>query len=110
MTMSGYAVVMSSVGSQEEASLIARALVERHLAACANVVSGVVSTYRWKGQVETEPEWLLIVKTRVDRFEAVRLAIRELHSYELPEIVMIEMRDADPTYLAWIDDSLAGKP
>jgi periplasmic divalent cation tolerance protein len=101
---------MTSARSQEDAQFIAQALVERHLAACVNVVPGVVSTYRWKGQVETEPEWLLVVKTRVDRFEEVRLAIRELHSYELPEIVMIEMRDADPAYLAWIDESLAGKP
>ena len=106
--MSGYAVVLSTVGSEVEASLIARALVERRLAACVNVLPGVNSTYRWKGAVRTDAEWLLVVKTRRDRFEEVRVAIRELHSYELPEIVMLDIGDGDGEYLAWIDASLSG--
>ena len=106
--MSGIAVVLSTAGSQDEASRIARALVERRLAACVSVVPGVLSTYRWAGEVKTDAEWLLIVKTRSDRFDAIRDAIRELHSYELPEIVLIDTAQVDPAYLAWIDDSLAG--
>jgi periplasmic divalent cation tolerance protein len=106
--MSGYAVVLSTVGSEVEASLIARALVERRLAACVNVVAGVSSTYRWQGVVRTDPEWLLVVKTRRDRFEEVRAAIRELHSYELPEVVLLDIGVGDRAYLAWIDASLAG--
>jgi len=58
--------------------------------------------------VTTDAEWLLLVKTRRDRFEAVRAAIRELHSYELPEIVMLQAEDVDASYLAWIDQSLGG--
>src|SRR5262245_49605829 len=100
--MSGYAVVLCAAGSEAEAAAIARALVEGRLAACVNVVSGVSSTYRWKGAVETSAEWLLIVKTERDRFEDVRAAIRRLHSYELPEIVMIEIGGGDPDYLSWI--------
>jgi len=105
--MSRNAVVLSTAGSEDEASRIARALVERRLAACVNVVPGVASTYRWQGAVRTDAEWLLVVKTRRDRFEEVRSAIRELHSYELPEVVMLDIADGDPTYLAWIDASLS---
>ncbi len=104
--MSGKAVILSTVGSEEEASRIAGALVERRLAACVNVVPGVKSTYRWKGSVETAGEWLLVIKTARDRFEAVRAAIRELHSYEVPEVVMIDVADGDAAYLRWIDESV----
>ena len=106
--MSGNAVVLCTAGSEAEASRIANALVEKRLAACVNVVSGVNSTYRWEGAVRTDPEWLLVVKTRCDRFEDVRVVIRELHSYALPEIVMLEIAGGDAAYLAWIDASLEG--
>jgi len=105
--MSGTALVLTSAGSQDEAARIARALVERRLAACVNVLPNVVSTYRWEGSIQSETEWLLIVKTRVDRFEELRSAILELHSYELPEVVMIEAERVDAAYLAWIDASLS---
>jgi len=108
VAMSGNAVVLCTAGSEAEASRIALALVERRLAACVNVVSGVNSTYRWQGVVRTDPEWLLVVKTRLDRFEDVRVAIRELHSYECPEIAMLEIAGGDAAYLAWIDASLTG--
>jgi periplasmic divalent cation tolerance protein len=104
--MSGQAVVLSTAGTEDEASRIARALIERRLAACVNVVPGVRSTYRWQGAVRTDAEWLLIVKTRRDRFDEVRAAIRELHSYELPEVVMLDVAEGDAAYLAWIDESL----
>ena len=106
--MSGNAVVFCTAGSEAEASRIAGALVERRLAACVNVVPGISSTYRWEGETKTDSEWLLIVKTRRDRLEDVSRAIRELHSYELPEIVMLDIGDGDAAYLAWIDASLEG--
>jgi len=105
--MSENAVVFCTAGSEAEASRIAGALVERRLAACVNVVPGIRSTYRWEGEVKTDSEWLLIVKTRRDRFEDVRAAIRELHSYELPEIVMLDIAAGDPSYLAWIDEAMS---
>ncbi len=104
--MSGLAVVLSTAGSQEEASRIANGLVERRLAACVNVVPGVSSTYRWKGAIQTDAEWLLVIKTRADRLDAVKAAVRELHSYEVPEIVMIEVSDADAGYAAWVNESV----
>ena len=104
--MSGQVVVFSTAGSEAEASGIARALVERQLAACVNVVPGVTSIYRWQGTVQTDTEWLLIVKTRRERFEEVGAAIRALHAYEVPEIVMLDIADGDAAYLAWLDESL----
>jgi periplasmic divalent cation tolerance protein len=104
--MGEHAVVLSTASSAEEAAKIAEALVERRLAACVNVLSGVRSTYRWKDTVERADEWLLLVKTRRERFDDVAAAIRELHSYELPEVVMLDLAAGDARYLAWIDACL----
>ena len=104
--MGEHAVVISTAGSEDEARRIASALVERRLAACVNVVPGIHSVYRWKNAIEQAEEWMLVVKTRRDRFDDVRAAIRELNSYELPEAVMLELSAGDPRYLAWIDSCL----
>lgn len=106
--VSSFAVVLSTAGSEEEARSLARALVGRHLAACVNVVPGVRSIYRWKGAVHDEPEWILVIKTRSARFEEVRRAIRELHSYEQPEVVRLEIAEGDEAYLRWIEDETEG--
>lgn len=101
--MSEHAVVLTTAGSEDEASRIASALVEGRLAACVSVVPGVLSTYRWKGSVHTDREWMLIVKTRRDAFDRVRAAIVAAHSYDQPEIVLLPIDAGDPGYLAWID-------
>ncbi len=80
-------IVLTTAGTKEEAHKIARALVERQLAACVNIVPQVESVYRWEGEVEEATEWLLLIKTTAAGFARVREAIRELHSYELPECV-----------------------
>jgi periplasmic divalent cation tolerance protein len=99
-------VVLSSVGSAEDAQRIARALVERGLAACVNIVPGVTSIYRWKGQVEAAAERLLVIKTRAQRFEALCQALVELHPYELPEVVAMPLECGHAAYLAWLDESV----
>jgi periplasmic divalent cation tolerance protein len=104
--MPSIALLLTTAGSEDEAAKIARELVERRLAACVNVVSGVASTYRWKGAVETASEWLLVIKTLPDRFDDVQAALGELHSYELPELVMIDPERVDPRYAGWIVQSL----
>lgn len=104
--MSDHALVLSTASNADEAAKIARELVERRLAACVNVLPGVRSTYRWKGSVHVDDECLLVVKTRRDRFEAVREAIRAMHSYEQPEIILVEIAEGDAAYLRWIDESL----
>jgi len=97
--------VLTTCGSKEEAEKIARALVERRLAACVNIVPGIESVYRWQGKVESETEWMLVIKTTAGRFEAVREAIREMHSYDLPECIMISIEGGSPEYLKWIEEN-----
>ena len=104
--MSGRVVALSTVGSAEEADRLARALVERRLAACVNVVPGVVSHYRWQGELQRDEERLLVIKTRAERIEALRDALRELHPYELPELVAFEISDGSPEYLKWLDEGV----
>jgi periplasmic divalent cation tolerance protein len=99
-------IVLSSVGTAEDAARIARALVERRLAACVNVLSGVRSFYRWKGVVEEGEERLLVIKTRRDRFEALREALVALHPYELPEAIVLPIDAGHAPYLAWLDESV----
>ena len=76
------------------------------LFACANIVPGVESIYRWQGKVESSQEWLLLIKTTAEKFPLVRDAIRELHSYELPECVALSIEDGSHDYLQWLDDSV----
>lgn len=84
---------------------MARMLVDRRLAACVNIVPQVRSIYRWKGEVEDARESLLLIKTTEDRFSEVRDALRQQHSYELPEIIALPITDGLPEYLAWLDPS-----
>jgi periplasmic divalent cation tolerance protein len=99
-------IVLSTTGSEDEARKIARHLVEHHLAACVNIVPHIESIYRWQGKVESSTEWLLLIKTNADKFSAVRDAIRRLHSYDLPECIVVSIEDGSAKYLAWLADSL----
>jgi len=96
-------IVLSTAGSEEEAHKIAHILVKRRLAACVNIVPRVQSIYRWKGEIESAQEWLLLIKTRADKFPAVCDAIRELHSYEVPECIVLEIEDGSLPYLQWLE-------
>lgn len=100
--MSNARIVLTTAGSPEEARKIAHAMVERRLAACVNIVPQIESVYRWQGKVESATEWLLVIKTQAELFERVRDAIKELHSYEVPECIMLEVAAASKEYLDWI--------
>src|SRR5438874_6973578 len=104
--MTDKVVVLSTAGSQEEANKIATALVERRLAACVNIVPRIQSVYRWEGKVETAEEYLLLIKTTKTHTAEVQAAIQELHSYDLPEFVVIAMEGGSAEYLKWIEDSV----
>jgi periplasmic divalent cation tolerance protein len=99
-------IVLSTAGSEDEARKIAHHLVEHHLAACVNIVPRIESIYRWQGKMESSREWLLVIKTTAEKFPAVRDAIRELHSYELPECIAMRVEDGSAEYLEWIAGSL----
>jgi periplasmic divalent cation tolerance protein len=99
-------VVLTTVGTEEEATRLARELVCRRHAACVNLVPGVKSIYRWGGKVCSDTEYLLVVKTLESELPAVEAAIRELHSYELPEILALEVSHSEPGFLGWIEAAL----
>jgi len=99
-------IVLTTAGSKTEAQQIARVLVERRLAACVNISSLLESVYRWKGKVETAKEYLLIIKTTADAFDGVRDAVRELHSYDLPECIVLPVEGGSDDYLAWIGENV----
>jgi periplasmic divalent cation tolerance protein len=106
--MSDKKIVLTTAGSREEAEKIAHALVERRLAACANIVGPIHSVYRWQGKVETAAEHLLLIKTTAALFDAVAKAIRELHSYELPECIQLPIETGTAEYLQWIEECVVG--
>lgn len=99
-------IVLTTAGSEDEARKIAHQLVERQLAACVNIVPGIESIYRWQGKVESSQEWLLLIKTSADKFEAVRDTIRELHSYEVPECIALNIEEGSSEYLRWMEECL----
>lgn len=96
-------LVLSTAGSQAEAARIAEELLERRLAACVNVVGRIQSFYRWEDKLQRAEEYLMLIKTVRAREEQVRAAIRELHSYELPEMISISIDDGSSEYLKWVE-------
>ncbi len=98
-------VVLVTAPSAEKAVEIARAVVEERLAACGNVLTGVRSIYRWEGKVQDEPEALLVLKTRRERFAALRDRILALHPYDVPEVIALPVEGGNAAYLEWIAES-----
>jgi periplasmic divalent cation tolerance protein len=84
------------------AQALAEALVREELAACVNRLPAVQSTYRWKGEVVTDSEELLMIKTTVQRFEALKQRLLELHPYELPELIAVPVVQGHEAYLDWV--------
>ena len=99
-------VVLTTTGTRDEAQKIATALVDRELAACVNIVGPIRSIYRWQGKVENAEEFLLLVKTWGEAYDDVEAAIRELHSYELPECIAIRVEKGSEEYLDWLESSV----
>ena len=104
---SGYRLVLTTTDSEESAERLARALVEKRLAACVNIVAPVTSVYRYNGEIVTDQERLLLIKTRAVRFRELSETIRSLHGYDVPEIVSLEIAEGDETYLKWLTDCVA---
>jgi periplasmic divalent cation tolerance protein len=88
--------------SVADAEAAGRALVERRLAACVNILPGIISYYRWEGKVERAEETVMLVKTRGSLTDAVTEAVRELHSYDTPAILVMPVESVEQTYLAWL--------
>jgi periplasmic divalent cation tolerance protein len=95
-------VVLSAVGDREAAARIARQLVEERLIACANLVPGVTSVYRWEGEVQTEDEVLMILKTREGVLERLVERLQEIHPYQVPEMVCLPPDFTAAPYARWV--------
>jgi periplasmic divalent cation tolerance protein len=104
--MSDFLQISTAAGSRDEAERLSRALVERRLAGCVQIVGPVRSVYRWQGAVEEADEWLCLIKTAAERFPAVEAAIRELHSYECPEVIATPITAGSDAYLTWLAEQV----
>ncbi len=102
----GAIVVITTVGTEEEANSLAAELVGRRHAACVNVLPIARSVYRWQGKIREDSEFLLLIKSVSDRYPAIEAAIQELHSYELPEILCLDVGDGEQKYLRWLSESV----
>lgn len=101
--MGEHVVVLTAAASREEANRIANALVERRLVACASVISGMTSVYWWQGEVTQSEEALVVMKSRRSRADDVIAQVEALHSYEVPEVLVLGVEQGSERYLAWID-------
>jgi periplasmic divalent cation tolerance protein len=99
-------LILTTVDSLELARSIASALVENKEAACVNIVPGIRSIYRWQGKLCDDAELLLLIKSSSDRFEAVRSRIRQLHTYEVPEVISLPVVAGDQSYLRWLNEQI----
>ena len=106
--MSDAIVVFMTSGSADEARRIANELVERQLAACVQILPEIESVYRWNGEVQRATELLLLAKTTAALFDDLERAVREIHSYDTPEIVAVPMAHVSEPYRAWLVDNVGG--
>lgn len=104
--MSKYIQISTTASSKKEAQKIAKALLGKKLAACAQIIGPVESIYKWHGKTEKAKEYLLLIKSRIDRGDAIIMQIKSLNSYEIPEIIVTEIIDGSRDYLKWISNSL----
>ncbi len=101
-----YIQVFTVAGSKDEASSIAEIVVEKRLVGCAQVLGPISSIYRWKEKLERAEEWLCIMKTRAELYHDLESTIRQVHSYEVPEILAVPIAEGNKSYLSWLDSEV----
>ena len=104
MALTDIVLVLTTAPDDDRAGVWARALVEERFAACVNVHAPMVSFYRWKGAVERDAERQLVIKTTRERVAALRARLEELHSYELPEFIVLSVESGNEEYIKWVID------
>ena len=102
---SDFIVAFVTSPDRKTSEALASALVEERIAACVNIVPGLVSVYRWEGKINKDPEELLIIKTRAGLFETLARRVKELHPYDVPEVVSLPIVEGANDYLGWLADS-----
>ncbi len=105
-SMKDHIVAMTTCPPQDSAR-IANTLVEERLCACVNIISGISSVYRWRGEVTTDEETLLVIKTRSELLDVLKKRLSEIHPYEVPELIAVDVVAGLAGYLGWIDDCVA---
>jgi periplasmic divalent cation tolerance protein len=105
----GVAIILVTAPDAEVGERLGRALVTERLAACVNIVPGVTSLYHWDGEVQRAGEVLLLVKSTVDAFERLRDRVKELHPYDVPEIIDLAVRNGEERYLAWVREGVGSE-
>jgi periplasmic divalent cation tolerance protein len=100
------AIVLTTLGADFDAPSLARTLVEERLAACVSILPGVVSVYRWQGGVEQDQEQQLLIKTTPDRLAALESRLQQLHPYDVPELLVLDVERGGAAYLAWVRESV----
>jgi len=108
--MTDYISVLITASKEDEAAVIAKALLGDRLAACVNIIKGIRSIYRWQGKVEDDAEVLMIVKTRAELFDSLAEKVKALHSYSVPEIIALPVIRGSADYLNWLKEETAGGP
>jgi len=98
--------VITTAETKADAQAIARAVVEKRLAGCVQIIGPITSTYWWQGEIETAEEWMCVIKSRQDLYERLEEAIREVHPYDVPEILAVPVIAGSKDYLRWLDDEL----
>ena len=101
-------VILVTAGGEDQAVTIARTLVDERLAACVNIVGPVRSIYRWRDEVKDDPEYLLIIKTRAPLYMKVETRVREMHTYDVPEVLALNADRGSPPYIQWMLDTTGG--
>lgn len=97
-------IIFITAPNEDEAVKIARRIVEERLAGCVNIIRGVRSIYSWQGNIEDEPEVLMVVKTRKELFEPLSKRVKELHSYTIPEVIAFPIAEGSKDYLNWLKE------
>ncbi len=99
-----YCIINCTTRNKEEAIYIAKSLVERKLIACCNIVPSITSVYEWENELCYDEECLMVMKTKAELFNEVENAIKELHTYDTPEIICIPINNGSSEYLSWVND------
>jgi periplasmic divalent cation tolerance protein len=98
-------IVLTTIGNEDQGRRIARDLVEARLAACVSCLPRLLSFYRWGGRVEENEEWLLLIKTTSERLDELKAHLLRMHPYEVPEFLVLSVRDGGEAYLRWLAES-----
>lgn len=105
-----YCIIKCTTANKDEAVKIAKYLVEKGLVACCNIIPAITSIYKWEDKLCCDNETLMIIKTRTALFSKVETAIKEIHSYEVPEVICTEILKGNKEYLDWIEEQTINEP